>query len=807
MVQYMHMSQGLHLKSTVHTASKDVLARCMATEDITVVHRADVPSAYFDTKNRELCLPIWQDMTNEVYDMLVGHEVSHALHTPAEGWQDFIGKGKGSGMRHMFVNVVEDARIERLIKDKFPGIRRDFASAYKTLHTQDLFELGGVTISDMPLIDRLNLYFKLGLFGLEDVRFSADEKPYVKRMAEATTFEQVVELARELYEKQVEENEENDEQGQSQPQDGEQGDDSGEGQQNPFGDTPEDSDDSEDSSGDGASDDDGDDDYGSGSQNQETDEDSDESGDESGDSDTGDESGDSDTGDDSDGDESGDSDGESGDSQSNMDYDDYTNDKSAAGSTQRNFEQNVDHFRDESGTEYRYHTLPEMNLDNIIVDYPVIESMWQRLQSSEDYDSNQHHVDQRIENASNLQSFLNQSKATVNQMVQQFQMKQAADASHKTRINRTGVLNTTTMINYRWSEDIFRKNETQPDGKNHGMVMYLDWSGSMNGILQDTVEQLLVLVEFCRKVNIPYEVYAFSSNRYYPQLEGLDRYSDEFRDAHANLEENSKQFDENGPETDCRYHRFQLYNFLSSRMNNRDYKTALTNLWNLTYAQSHYRSCHYPRCLDTGCTPLNEAIVSALEIVPAFQRANGIQIVNTVFLTDGDGHSMGLQGYRYNSSKGDKDILRDSTTRKTYDVGNVRNAETMTLLTLLKDRTGCNTIGIRLHCARNIKNMRYDFWGHDDKAFQDACKSFTKKNYCTVPSAYDEYFIVQGNLKVEFDALEGLQEGATNTQIKNAFLKGNNTKKSSRVIATQMVNIFATQINDIICGGLNPPFK
>jgi len=87
--------------------------------------------------------------------------------------------------------------------------------------------------------------------------------------------------------------------------------------------------------------------------------------------------------------------------------------------------------------------------------------------------------------------------------------------------------------------------------------------------------------------------------------------------------------------------------------------------------------------------------------------------------------------------------------------------------------------------------MRYDFWGHDDKAFQDACKSFTKKNYCTVPSAYDEYFIVQGNLKVEFDALEGLQEGATNTQIKNAFLKGNNTKKSSRVIANQMVNIFA----------------
>ena len=76
--------------TTVKSSSKDILAKCMAVEDITVEHRKNVPTAYFDTKNRVLCLPVWQDMTNEVYDMLVGHEVSHALHTPAEGWQDFV---------------------------------------------------------------------------------------------------------------------------------------------------------------------------------------------------------------------------------------------------------------------------------------------------------------------------------------------------------------------------------------------------------------------------------------------------------------------------------------------------------------------------------------------------------------------------------------------------------------------------------------------------------------------------------------------------------------------------------------------
>ena len=114
MVRSMNMSHGLQ---TVKTASKDILARCMATEDISVQHSASAETAAFDTESRTLILPVWEDMDNAVYDMLVGHEVSHALHTPMDGWQDFIGEGPGSRMRHMFVNVVEDARIERLIKD------------------------------------------------------------------------------------------------------------------------------------------------------------------------------------------------------------------------------------------------------------------------------------------------------------------------------------------------------------------------------------------------------------------------------------------------------------------------------------------------------------------------------------------------------------------------------------------------------------------------------------------------------------------------------------------------------------------
>ena len=736
----------------------------MAVEDITVEHRANVPTAYFDTKNRVLCLPIWQDMTNEVYDMLVGHEVSHALHTPTEGWQDFVGEGKGSSIRHMFLNIVEDARIERMIKDKFPGIRRDFASAYKTLHTQDMFELNGRTITtDDELIDRLNLHFKVGLFGLEQIPFATDEKQYVTRMANTETFEDVVALAKELYEKHQDELEDEDQQQGSQSQSGEGEEGEGEGQQSLQGDTPED--DEQDGSQSGEGDEEGDDESGEDS-GQSQDDDTDDG-----------ESADSEAGD------SQNSDDDSGE----LEYDDYANDVNAAGASQRAFEKGVENFNDSTGAEYKYHTLPNINLDEIIVDFTEIESMWQKIDNIND-----RHLENASDWATELRTFMNESKGTINQMVQQFQMKQAADASHRTQINKTGVLDTLTMVNYRWSEDIFRKNETQPDGKNHGMVMFVDWSGSMSGILKDTVKQLILLVEFCKKVGIPYEVYAFSSNRYYPELEGLDRYSNEYRDAREQITENP-QFTKTNEDTDVTPHDFQLYNFLSSRMTKRQYTVGLSNFWLCTNSISRYGGHPSPRCLNLGCTPLNEAIISALEIVPAFQRANGIQIVNTVFLTDGDGNPLGMKSYRgYRGTDSDKDILRDKKTRKEYVLPrHSRNAETDALLTLLKARTGCNTVGIRLHDSKNIRNLRYNHWGSDDEAFSAACKKFNKENYTTADTAYDGYFIVKGNLKVEFDALDNVSDNASYTQLKNAFMKGNTNRKTSRVIATQMVNIFA----------------
>ena len=61
------------------------------------------------------------------------------------------------------------------------------------------------------------------------------------------------------------------------------------------------------------------------------------------------------------------------------------------------------------------------------------------------------------------------------------------------------------------NEDLFKKVTVLPDGKNHGLVFILDWSGSMSREMLDTVKQLYNLIWFCKKVSIPFDVYAFTN--------------------------------------------------------------------------------------------------------------------------------------------------------------------------------------------------------------------------------------------------------------------------------------------------------
>ena len=168
---------------------KSQLAKLLATEDLIIEHK-QVETAQFNVSTRVLILPLWEKASNSVYDMLVGHEVGHAIFTP--------NVDPPSDIPHSFVNIVEDARIEKLMKRRYMGISKSFYQGYSELFDQDFFNIADEDVNEMNLADRVNLHFKVGNF--VDISFNSEESVIVQSISDCGTWEDVIAAARDLYE-------------------------------------------------------------------------------------------------------------------------------------------------------------------------------------------------------------------------------------------------------------------------------------------------------------------------------------------------------------------------------------------------------------------------------------------------------------------------------------------------------------------------------------------------------------------------------------------------------------------------------
>jgi hypothetical protein len=704
------------LISTVKTGSKDVLARLLATENLAVEHSATAQTASFDTANRVLTLPIWQDMSDNLYDMLVGHEVAHALWTPMEEWRAamFLKGNAHAPIFKQIVNIVEDARIERLIKAKFPGLRRDFFHAYRDLAERDFFGLNENDMDDLTVIDRLNLHFKIGNF--ETIPFEADEQVWVQRLEGTKTFADVVAVSSDLFDLIAPELDE--------PQPAEDDGDEDQDEEGAGMPAPSEASGSDEEGSDSETDADGD----SGASNNED-------GDEEDANTTGME-------DDTD-------DGESADSIQISDP------NSNIGSTQRAFEDAIRGLTDDEAPQREYIDRPVPNLADIIISPEKIHTDLFNHAAKD-------HRDEYNEATRAFAMFERDSKKTINMMVQQFIRRQAADEQQRTSIAQTGILDVNKMHSYKWNEDLFLRHEEIADGKNHGFVMFIDWSASMYGILDETIQQLIQFVLFCRKVNVPFEVYAFTSYLWEDVEYDADGQPTSPRPVFwTGNEENSVG-------------EFQLLNFLSSKMNNRQMKTALVNM--MYIAQNNRGYGAIPRRLQCGSTPLNEAILAAIDIVPEFRAEHRLQIVNTLFLTDGEASSR--FGYRY----GIETHVRDPKTKKTYEAS--RGGATESCLEMFQDTTGSKAIGIYLNEGNR---MPWSIQMSDEDLLSYKKQGWTS----TTKSGYTEYFVVKADKKVDNTLLDALDSDVSYTRLKNAFMKASAGRVNSRVILNRVVDLLA----------------
>ena len=186
--------------------TKSQLAKLLATENIRIEHKK-MSTAAFDPKNRVLYCPIWKDMSGDLYDLLMGHEVGHAQYTPPDGWHD-AACANGKNFKS-FLNVIEDARIEKKIKRKYPGLRTSFVRGYKELMDRDFFGIGRRDVNKMSFINRLNLYTKSDY--TMSIQFGAKEKELVDRVRAVESWDDVLKITGEVYAYAKEEQEENEE--------------------------------------------------------------------------------------------------------------------------------------------------------------------------------------------------------------------------------------------------------------------------------------------------------------------------------------------------------------------------------------------------------------------------------------------------------------------------------------------------------------------------------------------------------------------------------------------------------------------
>ena len=189
----------------MNLSAQEYLAKLLAKENLSVQH-GNYSTASFDVMNRVLRLPLWEDKGKDVYDLLVGHEVGHALYTPADGWHD--SEKKIGKIPRAYLNIVEDIRIERKIQETYPGIVRRFKAGYKRLFDDNLFGTDDRDINKAGLMDRLNVSSKGR--GYVPVEFSDEESPLVKEAMEVQTWDDVLKICQKLYD-WVNENEEDEE--------------------------------------------------------------------------------------------------------------------------------------------------------------------------------------------------------------------------------------------------------------------------------------------------------------------------------------------------------------------------------------------------------------------------------------------------------------------------------------------------------------------------------------------------------------------------------------------------------------------
>ena len=735
--------------------SKSVLARLLANENISV-QQGNYPTAFFDVENRVLGIPLWKEMSADELDLLLGHEIGHALYTPSSKEELEV-----PGVPHSYMNVVEDIRIERKVLEKYPGLVSNFKRGYIGLLERNIFGTQDKEISEMGFMDRLNLKAKGR--DLIEVEFSEEEMPYFKKAMAVETFEDVANVCKELVawlgSKTPDDNEDSQDQGEdnSEPQEIsqeeleallnglslEEGDSESESQPGEEGEA-EDSD----SSGAGSSDD------------AESDDENEE--------DTTAQSG-------------------QGSENSSETSESTSMPGKGAGSA-------PDEISDRKLPEIETEAAQRENMSDLVEStekmflqgmnrevYKIVkvgykETLEDRREFRQKLVEHNSEWQYTLDTSSDaFDAFMAENKGVVNLMAKEFEMRKAAYRSARARTSTKGSIDVNKLHAYKYDDNLFKQVTTLADGKNHGMMMLVDYSGSMYNELDAVIRQTISLVQFCKRVNIPFEVYAFTSD-----------------ESGRNRDKGIQSA--GGPNTKFDFEDLKFIELFSNKMTKAELEYAMRT--------SFFHGQH-PRAMGPlerlGSTPLNAAILASQFAIEDFLRTNPVHKMNLITLTDGCSNSpRAIYG---------ADLDRDSRGWSSKFVMNIKGKQiemsgrwgydSESTATILKAVTGPNvqTANFFICSRRDFRTEMYRLLPWDTKAQGQAKKDMTKNGVWIMDKAdgYDRRFIMvdkSSSMSGETEEFE-VEAEATPAQIARAFKKFSGSKKGNRVITTKFAELVA----------------
>ena len=730
---------------------RSALGRLLAREDITVNH-GNYKTAFFDVKNRVLGLPDWNDKSKSVYDLLLGHEVGHALYTPLEAMESV------KGLPHFdVINIVEDVRIERMIQKTYPGLPRYFKEGYTELWDSGFFGVDEAKLEDLNFLDRLNLHAKVG--SVVDIPLNDEEKDLYDECYATKTFDDVMKIYQKIVDRLEDEKKEKEEMKapSEAPSDAQDSDNGEEG---------------EDQAGNSAREYGNDDFIDDGTEAESADETS------------------------------------NNDEPSNVTDEDieealeeYVKEMAGRGNeaeelsefvseTQRNFDENLedDAIEKLKNTDYKsiifpkrkaamkvvtpYNQLKEERLKHLENQGLPMEAVFKATVKKWDDDLYDY---QDIEVYSSYKNFLKESSKKVGVLVREFERKKAAYQYSRATVSRSGVIDVNRMHSYKYDDNIFASVSHLADAKSHGMIFLIDNSGSMSGQLGHVINQTLMLTEFCDKVGIPYEVYTYTDMH---NRDDSDVFVDEVNVAGI-----------------------EMLNVLSSSLKKKEKHDARVYLYGRGLFDINRERCFFQTEKEGwGGTPLNSCLMITSYLIDDFRAKHPVQKLNVLTLSDGDSHAIHVGGHCYDTK------YRVKHEGKNYMLsasGYYGTGQTVDVNKMIADSKDVTMIGFFIpeskYDAKEKVRRSFDHYINDT---DELMKKYRKENHLELKNVYgyDAYYIMPSNPKpilqedfnVEITDKNGksmANSSASQSKLAREFAKHNTDAKNSRILMEKFAEL------------------